>query len=229
MWLVTRLRINDGATITIICCTNIHLSNPPIEELDTFIMWRCVIINYSPCVSSWLWGGRPARTQTRWAGRRGEAGRSRPSWEHKSPASRRSLQHQIIIIRVKSVNNSQTTEFSTKVELGSIKNYLTFDNVRNLKSKGYSKSHNVLTTSNGGGVWNVWSFMLTWAWFWFSRGEVEPRYWVRGRGDQVRVDTLPAPGGGARDGLAGAGGEGGELSFCLGQTEECRPVLENNH
>ena len=114
MWLVTRLRINDGATITIICCTNIHLSNPPIEELDTFIMWRCVIINYSPCVSSWLWGGCPARTRTRWAGRPGEAGRSRPSWEHKSPASRRSLQHQIIIIRVKSVNNSQTTEFSTK-------------------------------------------------------------------------------------------------------------------
>ena len=91
MWLLTSPRINDGAAITIICCTNIHLSNTPWRSLYSSPV---IIINSSPFASVARLSAAAAcsaPTLTRWAGRRGAAGRSHSSWEHTSPPSPRSL------------------------------------------------------------------------------------------------------------------------------------------
>ena len=91
VWLLTSPRINDGAAITIICCTNIHLSNTPWRSLYSSPV---IIINSSPFASVARVSAAAAcsaLTLTRWAGRRGAAGRSHSSWEHTSPPWPRSL------------------------------------------------------------------------------------------------------------------------------------------
>ena len=112
VWLLTSPRINDGAAITIICCTNIHLSNTPWRSLYSSPV---IIINSSPFASVARVSAAAAcsgLTQTRWADRRGAAGRSHSSWEHTSPPWPRSLKSEQSIISSWSLLHNSSSSWS---------------------------------------------------------------------------------------------------------------------